>query len=70
MPKHKALMKIVKQVGSVTELAEILGCNKSNVSRWINGKVPIPLKHIDTLIKLSDGELRKRDLRPDLYKIE
>jgi DNA-binding transcriptional regulator YdaS (Cro superfamily) len=70
MSKHKALMKIVKQVGSVTELAEILGCNKSNVSRWINGKVPIPLKHIDTLIKLSKGELRKRDLRPDLYKIE
>lgn len=70
MSKNKALSKVIKKVGSVTELAKILGCNKSNVSRWLNGKVKIPTKYIGILIKLSERELRKKDLRPDLYDIE
>jgi DNA-binding transcriptional regulator YdaS (Cro superfamily) len=67
MKENKALLKIVKKVGSVTNLANTLGCNKANVSRWANGVHKIPIKYIKKLVELSKGEVKKKDLRPDVY---
>lgn len=70
MGKNKALLLIIKKVGSMTELARILGCSKSSISLWANGKSPIPTKYLNILIKLSGNKVLKKDLRPDLYELE
>jgi DNA-binding transcriptional regulator YdaS (Cro superfamily) len=68
--KNKALAKIVKKLGSLKTLGEILGCSKSTVSRWVNGIHPIPTQHIKKLVELSEGGVKKKDLRPDVYEVE
>jgi len=68
MSKNKALLKVVKKVGSMSELGRILHCNKSNISRWANGVHKIPTKYVKKLVELSDKELRREDFRPDVYE--
>lgn len=70
MKKNRALFKVIKKVGSMTNLSVILGCSKSNVSRWANGIHEVPAKYVKKLTLLSEGEITKKDLRPDLYDTE
>ncbi len=67
MKKEKALMKVIEKVGSTNELARILGCSASYVSNWTSGYRKIPIKYVKKIVELSEGELRKKDLRPDVY---
>ena len=67
MKKNKALLKVVKKVGSMTELGRILKRNKSNISKWVNGVHKVPIDHVKKLVELSEGEVTKNDLRPDVY---
>ena len=55
------------EFGSLASLASKLGVRESAVYQWVARK-NIPLKHIKTLIELSDGRLTKEMLRPDLFK--
>ena len=70
MQQKKAIAKIVDKVGSSKRLAELLGISRPYVSNFLGADRPIPLKYIKKLVELSDGEVKKKDLRPDLYDIE
>lgn len=70
MKENKALLKVVKKVGSIQELARELAVSRGYVSHWIHGRRKIPPELIKKIIELSEGEIKKKDLRPDLYESE
>lgn len=47
---------------SQVELAKLLGCNQSNLSRYENGKYEIPLLFIYRIKKICDKKKLKIDL--------
>ena len=55
------------EFGSLANLAHQLGIRESPVYQWVARK-QIPLKHIKTLERLSEGRLTKELLRPDLFQ--
>jgi DNA-binding transcriptional regulator YdaS (Cro superfamily) len=67
MKKNAALLKIVKRVGSITELAEILGVSRPHVGNWVYGRRKIPPRLVKKLVSLSGGEVTPEDLRPDIF---
>jgi len=67
MKPEKAMIKLVEKVGSMTELSKILNCSLSYVSRWASGERKIPIKYIKKLVQLSEGEITREDLRPDVF---
>jgi DNA-binding transcriptional regulator YdaS (Cro superfamily) len=67
MKSTMALAKIVEKTGSVSELARLIKANRTSVSMWVNGKRNIPAIFVKRLVSVSEGEVRKKDLRPDLY---
>jgi len=67
MKKHKALEKIIKKVGSLTKTARVLGISNSYLCHLKEPERNIPIKYVKKLIELSDGEVTKEDLRPDVY---
>lgn len=70
MKQRQAVSKIIDKVGSSKKLAELLGISRPYVANFLAADRPIPLKYIRKLVELSDGEVKKKDLRPDLYDIE
>jgi len=60
-------MKVIEKVGSTRKLARILGCSHSYISNWNSGYRKVPIKYVKKIVELSEGELKKRDLRPDVY---
>jgi len=67
MKQVKAVLKVSQKVGSMTELANRLGCSKSYVSKWSKGERKVPIKYVKKIIELSEGQVKKKDLRPDVY---
>lgn len=55
------------EFGSLASIASKLGVRESAIYQWVARK-RIPLKHVKTLIELSEGRLTKEMLRPDLVK--
>jgi DNA-binding transcriptional regulator YdaS (Cro superfamily) len=55
------------EFGSLASIASKLGVRESAIYQWVARK-NIPLRHVKTLIELSEGRLTKEMLRPDLYK--
>lgn len=68
MKKNKAFLKVITKVGSMAELGRILGVSTSQISHLASGRAKVPYKHIKKLIKLSEGEITREELRPDLYE--
>jgi DNA-binding transcriptional regulator YdaS (Cro superfamily) len=60
-------MKVIEKVGSARELARILGCSHSYISNWVHGYRKVPIKYVKKLVELSGGQVKKKDLRPDIY---
>jgi len=55
------------EFGVLANLAKPLGVRENAIYQWSKrGKIPV--KHIRTLIELSEGRLTKEMLRPDLFK--
>ena len=67
MEKNVALSKIIKEVGSVSDLAKILGVSQSYVSNWLSGDREIPATKVRLLVGLSNGKVTEEDLRPDVF---
>lgn len=66
--KNVAIEKAVLFFGGTVKLSEALKVDNSNVSKWLYLKLPIPLKHAIKIEKLTKGEIKAKDLRPDVYK--
>lgn len=63
MDKFKAYIEQVSQ----TQLAELLGVTKQAVNHWATGRYRPSLPTMRRIIELSDGELSREDIRPDIY---
>ena len=55
------------EFGVLANLAKPLGVRENAIYQW-SKRGTIPIKHIRTLIEMSDGRLTKEVLRPDLFK--
>ena len=51
--RHELLMRALEGCESMTDLATRLGAGRANVSKWVNGKVPVPQKHLDQLEEIA-----------------
>jgi len=67
MKKNKPLSKIIKEVGSVSELARQLNVSQPYVSHWLAGRKPIPATKVRLIVELSNGKVTEEELRPDIF---
>lgn len=66
MNQSAALQKAVEIVGSASALAAGLGLTKGAVSQWKEPDRKIPAEHCPAIERLTNGNVRCEDLRPDV----
>jgi len=66
LQKNVAMEKAVSFFGGVLKLSEKLNVQQSSVSKWLHSKLPVPIKHAVKIEELTNGEIKAKDLRPDL----
>ena len=66
--QHLGVSKTVAYFGGVVKLAKILNTNHSNVSKWLYGEQPMPIKHAIKIERLTKKEIKAKDLRPDIFE--
>ena len=66
MTEADALQKAIDIVGSATALAAGLDLTKGAVSQWKDEGRKIPAEHCPTIEKMTNGQIRCEDLRPDV----
>ena len=64
---NTAMKKAVLFFGGTVNLSKQLNTYHSNVSRWLYERRPIPIKHAIKIEKLTNGEIKAKELRPDVY---
>ena len=67
MKKQQAVLKILDKYGSVSAVAKKLAISQPYASNFLTGKRKVPIKYVKKLVELAQGEVRKKDLRPDVY---
>ena len=60
----EAFSRVVKIVGSKVKIAQQCGVSPQVVQKW---KSVVPAKHVVKLEKLTGGEVRREELRPDVF---
>ena len=68
MKQTKALNLVIKKFESMTEAAQAIGVSVSYLSHIASGRRKVPIKYVKKIVELSEGEIKKRDLRPDVYE--
>ena len=66
--KKPELNRIVVTMGGVVKFSQLLDVPHSSVSRWLYTDIPIPIKHVIKIEKLTKGKIKAKDLRPDIFK--
>jgi len=51
--------------GALADLSRKIGAFAPDVSRWASGKRPIPVERCVAIEQATNGEVTRRDLRPD-----
>ena len=64
--KNIAMEKAVLFFGGVVKLSEKLGVHQGTVSKWLHSKLSIPIKHAVKIEELTKGQIKAKDLRPDV----
>lgn len=54
--------------GFVRALAHALPAHEPDVSRWVAGKRPVPLRHAVAIEQFTAGHVSRRDLFPDTWQ--
>lgn len=66
---NAAMKRTVLFFGGTVKLAKQLNyANHSDVSKWLYGSRLIPIKHAIKIEKLTKGEIKAKELRPDVYE--
>lgn len=60
----EAFKKVVQIVGSKAEIARQCGVTDQHIQKW---KSKVPAVHVVKLEKLTEGIVRREDLRPDVF---
>jgi DNA-binding transcriptional regulator YdaS (Cro superfamily) len=63
-----AMRKTISFFGGTVCLAKKLNADNADVSKWLYGRRLIPLKHAIKIEQLTKGEIKVKDLRPDVYE--
>lgn len=64
MDKHP-IDAAASSLGSFAALAQRLGVTKAAVHQWKDAARQVPLEHCAAIEQATDGEVTRRDLRPD-----
>lgn len=66
--QNNAMKKAVIFFGGTVKLSEKLNIHNAHVSKWLYGRRLIPIKHAIKIENLTKGEIKAKDLRPDVYE--
>ncbi|RJF99048.1 transcriptional regulator [Noviherbaspirillum saxi] len=66
MTESEALQKAIEIVGSATALASALDLTKGAISQWKDEGRKIPAEHCPTIERVTAGQVKCEDLRPDV----
>ncbi|CAB4166790.1 Putative bacterial antitoxin YdaS [uncultured Caudovirales phage] len=55
------------EFGTLYRLSNLLGIRETAVYQW-KSRNGVPLKHIRSIVALSEGRITKELLRPDIFK--
>ena len=66
MAGMSAIFKAAQILGSQKRLADLLGVKAPTVSQWLKGQRPVPVLRCPEIERLTRGEVRCEDLRPDI----
>lgn len=65
--QFEELNRVIEFFGTATRLAEAIGVTKSAVSQWvIRGKISATMAR--EVERVTNGEFKKEELRPDIAK--
>ncbi|RPD83209.1 helix-turn-helix domain-containing protein [Neisseria weixii] len=64
---RKALQAAIDFFGSQASLARKLGVQRSTVNSWVHGRNKIPPEAAVKIEKLTGFQVKKKELRPDLF---
>lgn len=64
--RKDTLLHTLACLGGVARLAAHLGVSPSAVSQWVHGRRPLPARHCPAIERLTGGQIRCEDLRPDV----
>ena len=67
MKQTTALNIVINKFDSMTEAAQAIGVSISYLSHLASGRRKVPIKYVKRIVELSEGKIKKRDLRPDVY---
>ena len=64
----QAIKKALDLIGSQEVAAEKLGLKtQAQISSWITGRRPLPSKHCIKIEELTDQQITRYQLRPDVF---
>lgn len=67
-PKRSALARAIEIAGSQTKLARVLGVSQQTVSYWASQKDgEVPAEHCSAIEEATGRQVKRRELRPDLF---
>ena len=58
-------LKTYLDQNSNAEFARVINCPAAFVSQWKSGHRPIPLEYMAAIELATDGQVTRKDLRPD-----
>lgn len=62
-----ALRKVLKEVGSTSDLAKLTGYSASHIRSMLCEHRAIPPKIVNKLVELANGKVKPKELRPDVF---
>lgn len=66
--QNPAVKRAVEIFGSQTALAQRLGVGQNVISYWLNEAKQVPPKRAVQLEAVTNGEVTRKELRPDLWQ--
>ena len=61
------VQRAIEIFGSQTALARRIGVGQTSVSYWLTGAKDVPPKRAVQLEAVTNGEVTRKELRPDLW---
>lgn len=62
-----SIARFIKLYGTQTSAAKALGVSQATVWSWLHGHKSISAKNALKIEILTQGSIRREDLRPDIY---
>ena len=66
MPAMDAINRAIVKAGSAAKLARAIGISTSYMSQLRGGRRPLPAEYCPKIERITSGDVRCEDLRPDI----